>query len=209
MPGLVLVARNSVKTSDSVSFVYLNTYLLQSVQVTVFILINPLLNVLTIKLRYNHVRGAWLKQPQHAYICLAFNFLFFLLCQPFECNYSIWWQTVCIDITARSKMTDFPIHGVQSMGRCDIMVFLPEFVVCFLEKSLFPRNDLKGKSSEVQGQMLVMSKRLTLSVLWQTQAYSWAGSLVSRGCKSTLLRTHTPVCTQSWEWLAVERCSMG
>lgn len=52
-------------------------------------------------------------------------------------------------------------------------------------KRLFPWNNLKGKSS-AQGQMC---KRLMLSVLWQTQPYSWAGSLVSRACKSTLMHT--------------------
>lgn len=57
----------------------------------------------------------------------------------------------------------------------------------------------EGRSSEVQGHMLVMSKRPPLSVLWQIQSQSWAGSLVSRDYKSTLMHnsnkyTHRFVC---------------
>lgn len=82
-------------------------------------------------------------------------------------------------------MTDL-LHKIQgrTVGRFDAILHPLEFVV-------FPQHYLKEKSWEVQGQMLVMSERLALSVLWQTQPYSWAGSLVSRGCKSTLMHTVT------------------
>lgn len=75
-----------------------------------------------------------------------------------------------------------PCQSDAELRRLCAAHFLSE-ILCYVhsQKNL---NVLKGKSSEVQVQVLVMFKRLALPVLWQTQLYSWAGSLVSRGCKT-------------------------
>lgn len=45
--------------------------------------------------------------------------------------------------------------------------------ICAIKAGFFKVSvSLKGKSSEVQGQTLLMSKRLVLSALWVTQPYS-------------------------------------
>lgn len=156
------------------------------------------------------------KLPGYVKTCISLNFAFlnnnhrkYLIQQQQHVSGTYWeffvvvffcfFSPLCVitklivKVFCTAKMTDCPNYQVQSnIQRKMYIIPFPTLLIYLwrkiLQKSPFPQNSLKGKGS--QGQVLLM-----LSVLWQTQPYSWAGSLVSRGCKSTLVQnlanTHT------------------